>query len=193
MSKTDPELFCPANRQEWRLWLEKNHVKKDFIWLVQYKSGAAKSNLSWSEAVDEALCFGWIDSTRRTIDSDKFKQYFSKRKAKSNWSKINKDKVELLIKYGLMTKAGFNSIEIAKKNGSWNYLDDVEALIIPEDLKHAFNLHPGSEDFFMNLSKSVMKMMLYWIHSAKRPETRENRIREIVENAEKGLKPKHIS
>ena len=87
--------------------------------------------LSWSESVDEALCFGWIDSTKKTIDNEKYKQYFSKRKAKSNWSKINKDKVKTLIDQGLMEEEGYKSIEIAKENGSWTILDGVEALIVP--------------------------------------------------------------
>lgn len=91
-------------------------------------------SISWSEAVDEALCFGWIDSTKKTIDKERYMQYFSKRKAKSNWSKINKDKVKTLIDQGLMQEEGYKSIETAKQNGSWTMLDEVEALVIPDDL-----------------------------------------------------------
>ena len=142
--------------------------------------------------VDIALCFGWIDSTRRSIDSTQYKQYFSRRKEKSNWSKINKDKVKTLINQGLMQEMGYKSIEIAKKNGSWTILDKVEALVIPEDLKRAFTTDKGSMEFFDSLSKSVKKGLLYWVISAKRNETRQKRIEEIVENASRNLKPKQF-
>jgi len=132
------------------------------------------------------------NSVKRPIDNEKFKQYFSKRKAKSNWSKINKDKVKALFDQGLMQKAGFQSIEIAKENGSWTILDGIEALEMPEDLHEALTKHEGAFDFFDNLSKSVKKILLYWVYSAKREETRQKRVLEIVENASKGLKPKQF-
>lgn len=96
------ETFCPANQQEWREWLAVNHELKLGVWLLQYKKSAKKSTISWSEAVDEALCFGWIDSIRKTIDEEKFIQFFSRRKPKSAWSKINKANVERLVDTGLM-------------------------------------------------------------------------------------------
>lgn len=188
----DVEDYCPHNKRDWRKWLELNHDKKEAVWLIFYKKKSPDHNLSWSESVDEALCFGWIDSTKRTIDNDKYKQYFSKRKAKSNWSKINKDKVKALIDQGLMEEAGYKSIEIAKENGSWTILDGVEALIIPEDLKEEFANHEGSMEYFESLSKSVKKILLHWIVSAKRKETRQKRILEIVENASENLKPKQF-
>ena len=127
----DVEEFCPRDQKDWRKWLKKNHLKKDAIWLVYYKKNSPKYNLNWSEAVDEALCFGWIDSTANKMDTERYKQYFSKRKVKSNWSKINKDKVKILSEKGLIEEAGFKSIEIAKENGSWTILDEVEALVMP--------------------------------------------------------------
>jgi len=188
----DFEEYCPRTRKDWRKWLELNHDKKEAVWLIFYKKKSTNYNLSWSDSVDEALCFGWIDSTKKTVDAEKYKQYFSKRKAKSNWSKINKDKVKALIEQGLMNVKGFKSIEIAKENGSWRFLDSVEALIIPEDLKEEFTNHKGSAEYFDSLSKSVKKGLLYWIVSAKRKETREKRVFEIAENASKGLKPKQF-
>jgi len=185
----EAEDYCPYDKKDWRRWLELNHTKKEAVWLIFYKKKSPDHNLGWSESVDEALCFGWIDSTKRTIDSDKYKQYFSKRKAKSNWSKINKDKVKTLIDQGLMAEAGYKSIEIAKENGSWTILDGVEALIIPEDLKEEFANYKGSIEYFDSLSKSVKKGLLYWVISAKRKETRQKRILEIVENASNNLKP----
>ena len=188
----DVEEYCPYDKKDWRKWLELNHNKKDAVLLIFYKKKSHNHNLSWSESVDEALCFGWIDSTKRTIDSEKYKQYFSKRKAKSNWSKINKDKVKTLIDQGLMEEQGYKSIEIAKENGSWTILDGVEALIIPEDLKKEFANHKGSIEYFGSLSKSVKKILLHWVVSAKRKETRQKRILEIAENASNNLKPKQF-
>jgi len=188
----DAEDFCPCDKKEWRKWLKLNHNKKKGVWLIFYKKKSPNFNLSWSESVDEALCFGWIDSTKRTLDSTKYKQYFSKRKAKSNWSKINKDKVKTLIDQGFMEEEGYKSIQIAKENGSWTILDEVEALVIPEDLKAEFANYKGSMEYFDSLCKSVKKILLYWIVSAKRKETRRNRILEIVENASKNLTPKQF-
>jgi uncharacterized protein YdeI (YjbR/CyaY-like superfamily) len=181
--------YCPTNKQDWREWLELNHNKREAIWLIFYKKKSPKYNLDWSDSVDEALCFGWIDSVKKTIDKERYKQYFSKRKVKSNWSKVNKNKVQLLIQQGLMKKAGYKSIDIAKENNSWTLLDDVEALKIPEDLKEEFNNYDGSMKFFESLNKSTKKILLYWIISAKRKETREKRIIEIAKNASKRLKP----
>ncbi len=188
----DIEEYCPNDRKDWRKWLELNHKSKDAVWLVFYKKKSPNYNLSWSDSVEEALCFGWIDSTKRTIDNEQYIQYFSKRKAKSNWSKINKDKVKTLIEQGRMTEEGYKSIEIAKKNGSWTILDEVEALVIPEDLKSEFANYKGAMKFFDSLSKSVKKGLLYWVISAKRNETRQKRILELVENASNNLKPKQF-
>lgn len=188
----DAEDYCPQDKNDWRKWLELNHEKKEAVWLIFYKKKSPQYNLSWSESVDEALCFGWIDSTKRTIDDEKFKQYFSKRKAKSNWSKVNKDKVDVLIDKGLMQKQGYKSIEIAKKNGSWTILDEIEALVVPEDLKEAMANYEGAQEYFDSLSKSVKKILLHWVISAKRKETRQKRIQEVVENASHKLKPKQF-
>jgi uncharacterized protein YdeI (YjbR/CyaY-like superfamily) len=188
----DVEEFCPSDKKDWRDWLELNQNKKDAVWLIFYKKKSPNYNLSWSESVDEALCFGWIDSTKKAIDNEKYRQYFCKRKPKSNWSKINKDKVKTLIDQGLMKEAGYKSIEIAKENGSWTILDKVEALIIPEDLKSVFEKYKGSMEYFNSLSKSVKKQLLYWIVSAKRIETRQKRIQQIVENAGQNKKPKQF-
>lgn len=186
----DIDEFCPVNRQDWRDWLQANHKDEQAIWLIFYKKNSPKYNLSWSDAVDEALCFGWIDSVKYPVDDMRFKQYFSKRKPKSVWSKINKDKVEQLMKDDLMTEAGLKCIEIAKENGQWTALDAVESLEIPADLQSALNEHKGAKAFFEGLNKSTTKHMLYWIHSAKRPETRAKRVKEIVDCAKLETKPK---
>lgn len=184
--------ICPRSREEWRDWLELNHKEKDAIWLVFYKKGTPNFNLSWSESVDESLCFGWIDSTIKTIDNERFKQYFSKRKPKSNWSKVNKDKVKMLIDQSLMKEAGYKSIEIAKENGSCTILDTVERLEIPEDLEQELRRQKGAMKYFESLNKSSKKGLLYWVASAKRDDTRNKRISEIVENASLQMKPKQF-
>ncbi|MEI7583352.1 YdeI/OmpD-associated family protein [Runella sp.] len=189
MEKKEIETFCPTSKQQWRQWLEENHRSKQAVWLVHYKKKSGVPTISWSEAVDEALCFGWIDSVRKTLDSETFVQFFSKRKPNGTWSRVNKEKIRQLIEAGLMTQAGLESIETAKQNGSWTILDEVEELILPHDLEIEFNTQPGSKDFFLSLSKSVRKAMLQRLVLAKQPETRQKRIREIAELAALKQKP----
>lgn len=186
------ETFYPSNQKQWRAWLKKNHAKKQSVWLLCYKVKSGKPSITWSDAVDEALCFGWIDSIRKSVDDETFVQFFSQRKPTSAWSKINKDKVERLIAEGRMTDAGLASIETAKQNGSWSKLDEVETLAIPKDLAKAFSANKGSKKFFLSLSKSVQKMILQWVAFAKREETRQKRIAEVATLAAKKRKPKHI-
>jgi uncharacterized protein YdeI (YjbR/CyaY-like superfamily) len=192
MQENTIEIFYPASQTEWRQWLLENHLSKSSVWLVFYNKSSVNPSISWSEAVDEALCFGWIDSKKISIDKEKSHQFFSKRKAISTWSRINKEKVEKLIANGKMTAEGHKCIEIAKQNGSWTILDEVEELIIPNDLESEFNTKPGSKDFFLSLSKSVKKVILQWLVLAKRPETRQKRIAEIVEHSDKKQKPKQF-
>jgi len=192
MLNKEIETYCPQSRTDWRQWLEKNHQSKQSVWLVYYTKKSNVPSISWSEAVDEALCFGWIDSTKKKIDDSSFMQFFSKRKPKSIWSKINKEKVQQLTDGKRMTKAGYESVETAKQNGSWTILDEVEELIIPNDLEIAFEKHKGSKDYFLSLSKSTRKIILVWIVLAKQQETRQKRIDEVVESAEQNLKPKHL-
>lgn len=192
MHKHEVETFCPANRMEWRQWLVANHISSQSVWLVLHKMKSNIPTISWSEAVDEALCFGWVDSKRKSIDTEKFIQFFCKRKPSSTWSKINKEKVINLMDQGLMVSAGLACIETAKQNGSWNILDDVEAYKIPEDLEMAFQSYEGAAAFFSGLSKSVRKAILQWLVLAKQPQTRLKRITEISESASKRMKPKQF-
>jgi len=184
--------ICPNSRQAWREWLEANHESKQAVWLIYYKKKSNLPTVLYSDAVDEALCFGWIDSKAKPIDEEKYMQFFTKRKPKSIWSKINKEKIERLTKEGLMTQAGFEIIEIAKQNGSWNILDESEALIVPEDLKKGFQKSTAAMDYFSSLSRSDKRNILQWLVLAKRQETREKRITEIIELAEQKLKPKQF-
>ncbi|MCJ0743131.1 YdeI/OmpD-associated family protein [Pedobacter montanisoli] len=188
----ETEVFYPKSPEAWREWLAENHFLKKDVWVVFYVKSSEKPSITWSDAVDTALCFGWIDSKRVKIDEESSHQFFSKRKAQSTWSKINKEKIQRLIDNGLMAQAGLDSIEIAKQNGSWTILDEVEQLIIPNDLEEAFNKHEGSKDYFLSLSKTIKKMMLQWLVLAKRPETRQKRIDEIAELAGQRKKPKQF-
>jgi uncharacterized protein YdeI (YjbR/CyaY-like superfamily) len=192
MPTNEIETFCPTSPQAWRQWLQENHQSKQSIWLIYYKKKSGMPSLSWSEAVDEALCFGWIDSTAKPIDDDTYMQFFSKRKPKSVWSKVNKEKIKRLLDADLIAQAGLESIEKAKQNGSWTILDEVEELIIPQDLERAFESLSGSKDFFLSLSKSVQKTALTWIILAKLPATRQKRINEIAESAHQKRKPKQF-
>jgi uncharacterized protein YdeI (YjbR/CyaY-like superfamily) len=192
MEVKEIEVFYPTSQEDWRKWLENNHLSKQSVWLVYYNKKSSKKSITWSESVDVALCFGWIDSKKIKIDEETSHQFFSKRKANGTWSKINKVKVEQLIEKGLMTEAGYKCMEIAKQNGSWTILDEVEELIIPEDLKAELNNRPTARDFIETLNKSSKKAILQWLVLAKRPETRETRIATIVDRAEQKLKPKHI-
>lgn len=191
-AKKNISTFSPKSQADWRNWLIENYQSQSSIWLICYKKKTKIPSLSHSEAVDEALCFGWIDGVRKSIDNEKFMQFFCKRKARGTWSKVNKAKVIELINQGKMTNAGLDCINAAKKNGSWTILDEVEELKMPDDLIVALEANTNSKDFFLSLSKSSRKAILYWIVSAKRPETRQNRINETIELAAQKQKPKQF-
>lgn len=186
------ETFYPKSRKEWREWLKENHTKKRSIWLIYYKKKSNIPTVTYSEAVDEALCFGWIDSKAKSLGEEKFMQFFCRRKVTSVWSKVNKEKVKRLINGGLMTKSGYEIIETAKQNGLWTILDEAEALIIPKDLDDEFLKKPNAKDYFLSLSRSDKRNILQWLVLAKRQETRYKRINEIVELANQNLKPKQF-
>ncbi len=186
------ETFYPKSREEWREWLLNNHEKKQSVWLIYYKKKSNAPSVNYTDAVDEALCFGWIDSKSKSLDEERYMQFFCRRKANSVWSKVNKEKVAQLISKGLMHKAGYEMVETAQKNGSWIILDEVEALIIPEDLDKAFQKRPNAKQYFLGLSRSDKRNILQWLVLAKRQETRHKRITEIVELAEQSQKPKQF-
>lgn len=190
MPNNDIAIFYPASLTVWREWLEKNHLSQQFVWLVFYNKNSKRPSVTWSEAVDVALCFGWIDSKKIRVDKETSHQFFSRRKSNSTWSKINKQKVQHLTKAGLMTEAGYISVETAKQNGSWTILDEVEELVVPLDLETAFANNPDARDYYLSLSKSIRKAILQWVVLAKRSETRIRRITEIVALAEQEQKPR---
>jgi uncharacterized protein YdeI (YjbR/CyaY-like superfamily) len=180
--------FHPLKRKDWRKWLEKNHDKANGVWLVYYKKTANKSRVSYDEAVEEALCFGWIDSLPRKFDDEKSKLLFTPRKPKSVWSKLNKTRIEKLIETGAMTEIGLAKIEAAKKDGSWDALNASDNLEIAEDLQKSFDITKSAEKNFHAFAPSTRKAILQWLNSAKREETRRARIEKIVSMAEKNLR-----
>lgn len=183
------ETVYACDRQQWREWLEKFHLTSPGIWLIYYKVKSSKPSVRYSEAVKEALCFGWIDSKVKSLDADRYQQIFTPRKPKSVWSKLNKQYVEELIEQGLMTQVGLEKIAAAKQDGSWNSLDAIEALTIPTDLQQALEANATAQLNFEAFSNSSKKNILFWIDSAKRPETRLKRIEQTIISAAQNKNP----
>ncbi|MCZ8156258.1 MAG: YdeI/OmpD-associated family protein [Leptospira sp.] len=182
------KTFYAKTRNDWRKWLTENHLKEKSVWLIIYKKKLKISSIYYPEAVDEALCFGWIDSVPNKKDENSYYQFFSKRNPKSNWSKVNKEKANQLIKQGLMQKAGFEAIKISKENGTWTALDDVENLVVPNDLLNLFLTNLTAKQNWDNFPRSSKRGILEWILNAKKEETRQKRIEETVSLAEKNIK-----
>ncbi|MEW7291473.1 YdeI/OmpD-associated family protein [Aquimarina sp. 2304DJ70-9] len=174
-----PELYF-KNDQEWRSWLHENHNNSMGVYLIFYKVESKQPSMRWEEAVKVALCYGWIDSTVKRLDNERRRQYFCPRKPKSVWSKVNKNYIKDLIKNNLMHESGLTIIKTAKKNGSWVALDDVENGIIPKDLQTAFDQHSKAFENYQNFAQGYRKSYLYWLNQAKRQETRDRRIVEII-------------
>lgn len=183
------ERLEAKDRKEWREWLQNNHSTSQGIWLIYYKKGSGKPSVSYDEAVKEALSFGWIDSKVNALDEERYMQVFTPRKPGSIWSKLNKQRVQKIIEQGIITPAGLEKIEAAKKDGSWNFLDEIEDLIIPEDLNEALESNKAAKANFEIFGDSIKKQILYWIKSAKRETTRKNRIEKVVELAAENKNP----
>lgn len=173
---------------QWRDWLHENHNTASGVYLIFYAVAHEKESMRWEEAVRGALCYGWIDSTVKSLGDGKRRQYFCPRKPKSGWSKVNKDHIQELQEQGLMHESGLAKIEEAKMNGSWTLLDDVENGAVPNDLQTAFDQHPEALANYENFTRGQRKSYLYWLNSAKRQETRDKRIAEIVELCAKNIK-----
>jgi len=175
------------NRAAWRAWLERNHDKQKEIWLAYYKKNSGKTSVTYEEALEEALCFGWIDSTVNKLDAERYIQKWTPRKAKSIWSAANKARVKKLITEGRLAPPGAAKIRIAKANGSWTKLDKVDLRAeVPGDLLSALALHPAIKAKFDRMAPSQKKLYSWWIESAKRPETRARRIAETLKRVDAG-------
>ena len=176
---TIPELYFPRDI-EWREWLHENYANYGGIYLIFYKVDTKIPSMRWEEAVKVALCYGWIDSTVKSLGDGKRRQYFCPRKPKSVWSKLNKTYIIDLKKQGLIHESGKKIIAEAKKNGSWTILDGPENGIIPENLQRAFDKNSIAFKNYQNFAPSYRKSYLYWLNQAKREETQQKRIQEII-------------
>lgn len=177
------EIVRAGDRRAWRAWLAKNHESSPGVWLLYYKKASGRPSVGYAEAVEEALCFGWIDSKINSVDEASYKQVFTPRKAGSTWSRLNKERVARLVEEGLMTAAGLAKIEAAKRDGSWESLDRVEAFEVPPDLRKALDADERAAKNFAAFNNSTRKRILHRIEAARRPETRARRIEEAVERA----------
>jgi uncharacterized protein YdeI (YjbR/CyaY-like superfamily) len=178
----------PASRAEWRRWLGNNNDSSNGIWVIIYKKASGKRNLSTEDVVEEALCFGWIDSVPNKIDDSKFKLWVSPRRPTSGWSALNKKRIKQLIASNQMTDAGLDKINLAKKNGSWRKLDSASRLEIPKALMSGLSKNSKAKLFFDKIAPSSKKAILEWINAAKTQPTRERRIRETIRLACKGIR-----
>jgi uncharacterized protein YdeI (YjbR/CyaY-like superfamily) len=172
----EAEVVAPRNRAALRRWLAKHHARSTGVWLLVKKKGSAAPGVAYEDAVQEALCFGWIDSTAGRHDDDHYKMWFAPRKPRSIWSQSNKRRVEELTRRGLIEPPGQAAIDVARSNGSWDALTASDALEVPDDLAEALAANPPAREHFDAFPPSSRKQILWWIGSAKRPETRATRI-----------------
>ncbi|MEM6686367.1 MAG: YdeI/OmpD-associated family protein [Bacteroidota bacterium] len=170
-----------------REWLLQHHQQEESVWLVTYKKSEAGKYVSREKVLDELICFGWIDGIRRKLDDTRTMQLISKRKVQ-HWAKSYKDRAAKLIEENKMHEAGFAYIEAGKASGLWNFMDDVDQLIVPNDLAEALSKLEGAADFFHAINDSSKRFVLRWIKLAKTTKTRNNRIQKIAQLSAKGEK-----
>ena len=188
MPELPPNSTHPLTLADWRSWLEANHGRAEGIWLISPRRAADRVAFSYEEAVEEALCYGWIDGHTKTLDDMYGMQWFAPRRAGSVWAKSNKERVARLIAQGRMTPAGLAKIEAAQADGSWSLLDSAERLEVPDDLAAAFANYPDARTHFDAFPRSARFGILGWIALAKRPETRANRIAETARLAQENVR-----
>jgi uncharacterized protein YdeI (YjbR/CyaY-like superfamily) len=186
MALADRPQVHPERRGDWRAWLAEHHASTDGVWLVSWKRATGRPTVGYDAAVEEALCFGWIDSLARTLDDERSMLLFTPRKPGSGWSRSNKERIARLEAAGLIEPAGAAVIEAARADGSWTALDDVENLVVPEDLAAAFAARPGAAEHWESFPRSAKRAILVWIQGAKRPATRAKRIEETAAEAAEG-------
>lgn len=184
--KFDYPIYHPPDRAAWRAWLAEHHGTTRGVWVMSWRRTSGREAIPYEELVLEALCFGWIDSTVNTLDDERGLQLMTPRKAKSTWTRLNRQRVADLEAQGLLTDAGRLAVEVAQANGWWTILDPVEDLVEPDDLAAALDAVPAARAEWDGFPPSARKQMLWWVISAGKPETRANRIARIVGDAEEG-------
>lgn len=185
--KREPEIILFQNIDNWKEWLEKNHKNSDGIWMQIAKKNKEIKSIDYQEGLEVALCYGWIDGQKKSYDDNSWLQKFTPRRAKSIWSKVNKDKVELMIKNGKMQASGLAEIEKAKQNGMWdNAYESQKNITVPEEFKTELDKNEKAKKFFESLNNSNRYSFLFRIHTAKKPETKTKKIKQFIEMLEKG-------
>jgi uncharacterized protein YdeI (YjbR/CyaY-like superfamily) len=188
LSEENPDNFNSID--DWRNWLEENHMIKKNVWIVLQKKGSKKPGIRYEEAVLEAVAYGWIDGKMKRLNDDEFKQRFTPRRNKSNWSMSNRKRAEKLIVEGRMTPAGLRSVEEAKLSGRWDKAYSTKQVVeTPKDLITALSENRAAYDNFNAFPRYAKYMYIHWINEAKRSNTRQRRIDTVVNRAEKNLKP----
>jgi uncharacterized protein YdeI (YjbR/CyaY-like superfamily) len=178
----------PETRAAWRAWLEAHHTRTEGVWLVSYKKATGKPRVEYDASVEEALCFGWIDSKANKLDDERSMLWFAPRKAGTGWSRPNKERIARMLAAGLMHASGLAKVEQAKADGSWNLLDGVEELEIPPDLRSALAAYPRAAACFEAFPRSAKRGILEWILTAKKPETRARRIADTARLADQNVR-----
>jgi uncharacterized protein YdeI (YjbR/CyaY-like superfamily) len=179
-------LIHPNTIAEWRGWLTRHHADTDGVWLARWKKSSGRIPLDYALIVEEALCFGWIDGVTNTLEDGRQAQLLTPRRRGSGWAPSNKERVERLVADGRMTEAGMRVIEAAKADGSWTMQDAAEALIEPPELSAALDANPAARNHWDAFPRSPRRALIWWVMSAKRPETRQRRVTTIVEEAAEG-------
>jgi uncharacterized protein YdeI (YjbR/CyaY-like superfamily) len=190
-TKNGVQVFYARTRGEWRDWLAENCKFKKSVCLIVYHQKSKIPSVHFREAIEEAVCFGWVDSRANKRDGESFYLLFSRRNPKSSWGKISKERAEKMIREGLMTPHGQAVIDLAKKTGTWEVLADAHNAVIPDDLQELFDKNETAFKNFQTFSPSSKRVILEWILKAKKPETRQQRIIQTVELAENNIKANH--
>jgi len=188
MTQPPPNSIQPDTLAAWRAWLQSNHTRPDGIWLITYRRATGKATFTYEQAVEEALCFGWIDGHTKTLDEERGMQWFAPRRAGSVWARSNKERVARLIADGRMTPAGQARIDAAQADGTWALWDHVDSLAVPDDLAAALATYPAARANFDAFPRSARHAILGWIATAKRPETRAKRIAETARLAQDNVR-----
>ena len=188
---TNDNQFYAPDRGAWRAWLQANHDGQTGVWLVITHKDSNTPSVKYDAAVEEALCFGWVDSKPNKRDDESYYLYFAQRKRKSNWSRANKERVQLMIAESKMTSAGMALVEWAQAHGTWDALEDVENLVTPPDLQALLDANETARQHYKAFPPSSKRIILEWILNAKRPATRQKRIEETVRLAEQNIRANH--
>jgi uncharacterized protein YdeI (YjbR/CyaY-like superfamily) len=193
VSDPDAELIFPAGAAAWRAWLEEHHESADEVLVGFWKKASGRATMIWSEAVDEALCFGWIDGVRRSLDEHRYVNRFTPRRPGSNWSRVNVDKVERLTAEGRMTPAGLRAFEQRRESRSGVYsYENAPRDLEPHDAERV-RAHPEAWAFWQAQPPSYRRQATWWVVSAKKPETRERRLAVLIEDSAAGRRLRQLT